>query len=356
MSKHGGIFDLGSIPPEIKKLETEMEQPDFWRDRERATEVSKKVEQLRDELVKWQSFEKELNDLVELHNLLQKEHDHSLQKELITRLNKWEKGFADEEFKLLFKGKYDRSNAILAVHAGTGGIDAQDWAEMLFRMYLRYAEKKGFQLKIIEETKGQEAGIKKAMVLIKGPYAYGYLRTEAGVHRLVRKSPFNAKNLRQTSFALVEVLPEIEKAIEIEIKPEELKIDVFRASGHGGQSVNTTDSAVRITHLPTGIVVTCQNERSQLQNKQMALKIIQGRLHLLEQAKQEEEKQKLRGEYTSAEWGNQIRSYVLDPYQMVKDHRTGFEVKNVAKVLNGELDQFVEYNLEKIGANKIGER
>ncbi len=348
MKEHGGIFDLASKPLEIKKLETEMEQPNFWQNRERATEVSREMERLQDELLKWQDFETELNDLIELHNLLKKEHDSSLQRELFVRLNKWEKSFAKEEFKLLFKGKYDRNNAILAIHAGTGGVDAQDWAEILLRMYLRYAEKKGFLVEVIEKIKGQEAGVKKALVLIKGSYAYGYLRTEAGVHRLVRKSPFNAKNLRQTSFALVEVLPEIEEGIEIKIKPDDLKIDVFRASGHGGQSVNTTDSAVRITHLPTGITVSCQNERSQLQNKQMALKILQGRLHLLEQAKKEEEKRRLRGEYTSAEWGNQIRSYILDPYQLVKDHRTGLEIKNIDAVLNGDLDQFIEISLEKL--------
>lgn len=347
MKKQGGFFDFKSKTEEIKKLERETEQPNFWQDQERAKEVGQRLEWLRDEDKKWRDFETNLKDLQEIIELAEKEHDQGLFREVKQKINTFEKDFSAEEFKLLFRGKYDQNNAILAVHAGTGGIDAQDWAEMLLRMYLRYTETKKFSVKILEETKGQEAGIKKAVVLIKGPYAYGYLRNEAGVHRLVRKSPFNAKNLRQTSFALVEVLPEISEISEIEIKPEELKTEVFRSSGHGGQSVNTTDSAVRITHLPTGIVVSCQNERSQQQNKQMALKILQSRLHLLRQEQKEEEKRKIRGEYSSAEWGNQIRSYVLDPYQLVKDHRTNFEVKNVDAVLNGEIDKFIEAGLEK---------
>jgi peptide chain release factor 2 len=347
LKKQGGFFDFKSKTEEIKKLERETEQPNFWQDQERAKEVGQRLEWLRDEDKKWRDFETNLKDLQEIIELAEKEHDQGLFREVKQKINTFEKDFSAEEFKLLFRGKYDQNNAILAVHAGTGGIDAQDWAEMLLRMYLRYTETKKFSVKILEETKGQEAGIKKAVVLIKGPYAYGYLRNEAGVHRLVRKSPFNAKNLRQTSFALVEVLPEISEISEIEIKPEELKTEVFRSSGHGGQSVNTTDSAVRITHLPTGIVVSCQNERSQQQNKQMALKILQSRLHLLRQEQKEEEKRKIRGEYSSAEWGNQIRSYVLDPYQLVKDHRTNFEVKNVDAVLNGEIDKFIEAGLEK---------
>ncbi|MFC1651854.1 peptide chain release factor 2 [Patescibacteria group bacterium] len=346
MKKQGGFFDFAKKEKQIKELEKETEAPDFWKNQNRAKEISQKLEWLREEIEKWNQYQKELKELNEIAKLIEKEHDQALYNELRDRIKKFNQDFSAEEFKLLFQGEYDQSNAILAVHAGTGGVDAQDWAEMLLRMYLKYMERKGFKVKILEENKGQEAGIKRAVVLAKGPYAYGYLKTEAGVHRLVRKSPFNAKNLRQTSFALVEVLPEIEESKEVEIKPDDLKIDVFRASGHGGQSVNTTDSAVRATHLPTGIVVTCQNERSQLQNKEMALKILRSKLHLLEQEKQEAAKRKIRGEYSSAEWGNQIRSYVLDPYKLVKDHRTNHEVKNVDKVLDGELDSFIETSLE----------
>jgi len=352
LKKQGGFFDFAKKKKEIEKLEKESEKPDFWNNQKDAKEVSQRLEWLREEVKKWDDYEKELRELSEIAKLIEKEHDQTLYDELRERIKVFDKDFSAEEFKLLFKGGYDQANVILAVHAGIGGVDAQDWAEMLLRMYLRYLEKKKFKVKILEETKGQEAGIKRAVVLAEGPYAYGYLKTEAGVHRLVRKSPFNAKNLRQTSFALVEVLPEIEESKEIEVKPGDLKIDVFRASGHGGQSVNTTDSAVRVRHLPTGIVVTCQNERSQLQNKETALKILKSRLHLIEQEKQEEEKRKLRGEYSSAEWGNQIRSYVLDPYKLVKDHRTNHEVKNIEKVLDGDLDSFIEASLEERSESK----
>ena len=253
-----------------------------------------------------------------------------------------EKKFKQEEIKVFLGGQYDRHNAYVSIYAGAGGTEAQDWAEMLLRMYLRYAEKKGWKTQVVEITVGQEAGIKNAVIEVKGKFAYGYLKKEAGVHRLVRLSPFNANNLRHTSFALVEVLPEVAEAEEVKINPVDLRIDTYRSSGPGGQNVNKVESAVRITHLPTGIVVSCQIERSQVANKERAMKMLKNKLHQYQQAKNEEEKAKLKGERPQAAWGNQIRSYVLHPYKMVKDLRTGIESKQPEEILDGYLDEFIE--------------
>lgn len=253
-----------------------------------------------------------------------------------------ENKFKAYEFEALLSGSYDARNALLAIHAGTGGTDAMDWAEMLLRMYVRFCEQQGWKVIMMDTQYGQEAGIKSALFEVRGAHAYGYLKAESGVHRLVRISPFDAEKMRHTSFALVEVLPELGETAEIEVKPEDLRIDVFRASGKGGQGVNTTDSAVRITHLPTGIVVSCQNERSQSQNKEMALRYLKSKLHNRVLQERTEERQQLRGEYHEAAWGNQIRSYVLNPYRMVKDHRTGTETQDVQRVLDGDLMMFIE--------------
>ncbi|MCL4393361.1 MAG: peptide chain release factor 2, partial [Chloroflexi bacterium] len=250
------------------------------------------------------------------------------------------------EFELRFSGEYDHNNAILSIHAGAGGTESQDWAQMLMRMFLRYAEKKKYETEILEEMPGDEAGIKSTTIRIVGPYAYGRLKAERGVHRLVRLSPFDANHRRHTSFVLVEVMPEIEDAVQAEIKPDEVKIDIYHASGHGGQNVQKVATAVRLTHIPTGIVVTCQNERSQLQNKENAFKVLRSRLIEMEIEKREQEKARIKGQHVEAGWGNQIRSYVLHPYQMVKDHRTEFETSRTDNVLDGAWDEFVEAYLK----------
>lgn len=294
----------------IAEIEQEMQQPNFWQDYEKAGKTSQELSNLQKVI---EEFEKAESD---------------------DDLNKL-------ETELFFAGEHDDSNAFISFHAGSGGTEAQDWAEMLMRMYQRYAERNGFETQLLEKSDGEEAGIKSATLEIKGFRAYGKLKGEAGVHRLVRISPFDADKARHTSFALVEVTPEIEKA-DMEIKSDDLKIDVFRSGGHGGQSVNTTDSAVRITHLPTGIVVTCQNERSQLQNKELAMKVLISKLVTVQKTLDKEKLTDIKGELKQASWGNQIRSYVLMPYQLVKDTRTDYETPAVNDVLDGKIDDFIE--------------
>jgi peptide chain release factor 2 len=351
----GAVFDLDSTQKEYQKLTWQMESPDFWVKQEQAVRISRQAAEIKREIEEWEILQKEVEDLLELANEIsqdqqfkQEEVNSDLLEEIEEQYQKLQERYKKLEFVTLFSGKFDERNAILAIHAGTGGVDAQDWTEMLLRMYLRYAEKQGFTINILDKQIGNEAGIKSVTLDIQGRYAYGFLKCEAGVHRLVRISPFDAEKMRHTSFALVEVLPDLGELEQIEIKEDDLRIDTFRSSGAGGQSVNKTDSAVRIVHLPTKITVSCQSERSQHQNKERALKILKAKLYQLEEQKLDVSKKALRGEYHEAKWGNQIRSYVLQPYQLVKDHRTNYETSDVESVLNGEIGGFVERYLMKI--------
>ena len=283
-----------------------------------------------------------MDELLAFVRLALEEDDESVEDEVVRQFGDYLRSFESLEFMTMMDEPYDDRDALMAVHAGAGGTEAQDWAEMLLRMFLRFAESRGWKAKVLDKHPGAEAGIKSATVAFEGRYAYGYLKAEAGVHRLVRLSPFDADKLRHTSFALVEVLPDLGEVEEVQVDPKDLRIDTFLASGHGGQGVQTTYSAVRITHIPTGIVVSCQNERSQTQNKETAMRILRARLHAIYLKEREEEKRKLRGEFTSAEWGNQIRSYVLHPYRMVKDHRTKHETQDTEAVLDGDIGPFIE--------------
>jgi peptide chain release factor 2 len=310
----------------------------------------RKISLLREEIDPWLTLRQQLSDALELAHL----EDENLRTELEAEISQLEEELDRREFYAMFSGKYDYEDALLAIHAGAGGTDSQDWAAMLQRMYLRWAENNGFETEILDLSEGEEAGIKSVMIAVNGRYAYGYLRAEKGVHRLVRLSPFDAAHRRHTSFALVEVLPQVEDDTEIVINPTDIRIDTYRSAGAGGQNVQKNDTAVRITHLPTGIVVTCQNERSQTQNKENALRVLRARLLEIKQREQEEQIAQLRGEFLKVEWGNQIRSYVLHPYQMVKDHRTDYETGNTQAVLNGDINKFIEaYLRANLGNSKL---
>jgi peptide chain release factor 2 len=308
---------------------------------------------LKEETQGWRELERRVNELTELTDLSLQEGDISLEQEISSEVNQISSHLERLDFQLLLGSEYDKRDALLAIHAGAGGTESQDWAEILLRMYLRWSERRGYRADLLDLSPGEEAGLKSAMLEVKGSYAYGYLKSEHGVHRLVRLSPFNADHARHTSFALVEVLPEVEQAMEVRINPDELKVETFRSSGPGGQHMQKTSTAVRLTHLPTGLVASCQSQRSQHQNKEIALRVLQTRLLELERAREAEERTKLKGEYLTAAWGNQIRSYVLHPYRMVKDHRTGYEIGDAEAVLDGELDEFMEaYLRSQLGKEK----
>jgi peptide chain release factor 2 len=340
------VFDFPAKEKKLTELDKKIEAPGFWDEPAQAQRIIREANALREVVDSWRAFAGRIRDAAELAQL----DDDSLRPDLEGEVQAIESELEKRVFTAMFSGRYDRDDALLAIHAGAGGTDSQDWAAMLERMYLRWAETHGFETEILDLTEGEEAGIKSVTIAVDGKYAFGYLRSEKGVHRLVRLSPFDAAHRRHTSFALVEVLPQIAMDDpEVEIDSAELKIDVFKSSGAGGQNVQKNATAVRITHIPTGIVVNCQNERSQLQNRENAMRVLRSRLLEIRQAEKDEEVALLRGEYTKAEWGSQIRSYVLHPYQMVKDHRTEHERGNAQAVLDGDLDDFMEAFLKQAG-------
>jgi peptide chain release factor 2 len=343
--KPWSVFDLASKRLRLTEIDEEAAAPAFWDNPQAAQRLMQEASRLRDELERWDGLSARIEDALELAEL----GDEGLYDELNAEVTALTALVKRLEFTTLLSGEYDRESAIIAIHAGTGGVDAMDWAAMLERMYLRWAERRQFSVEILDRSAGDEAGLKSVTMLIDGEWAYGYLRPERGVHRLVRLSPFDSSHRRHTSFALVEVWPDVQEDIEIEINPNDLLIDTFRSSGAGGQHVQKNETAIRITHQPTGIVVSCQNQRSLTQNRETAMRVLKARLFELEREKQEAERAELKGEYVDANFGNQIRSYVLHPYQMVKDHRTDYESANTTAVLDGQLDGFMEAYLRQGG-------
>ncbi len=341
------LFDPAGLKERLDELNFIAEKPDFWSDQNAAQKLLREQKTLEKKLGTYQKLVSGVEDIELTIELAESEEDTDLAAEAIAAYDRLEEEIESLRLELLLSGKYDRNNAILSIHAGTGGVDAMDWAEMLLRMYTRWCEKKGYRVKLIDLQDDTEAGIKSATLIAEGENAYGYLKNEQGVHRLVRISPFNAAGKRQTSFASLEVMPEIDDDINIEIDPEDIRVDTYRSSGAGGQHVNTTDSAIRITHLPTNIVVTCQNERSQIQNRETAMKILKSKLIELAEEQQKQDLKELKGDFSMITWGAQIRSYVFQPYTMVKDHRTGAETANVDAVMDGDLDYFINEKLKK---------
>lgn len=340
------VFDLPGKEKQAAELEKQSSAPDFWNDTQNAQKVMKDLTARQADVTHWKDLQTRMREASELLDLAAEENDQETAQQVAQETAELEQELNDLEFNLLFAGQYDHKNAAFSIHAGAGGTEAQDWAMMLLRMYLRWAEKRGYKTEILEETEGEEAGIKSVTVEVKGELAYGRMKAERGVHRLVRLSPFDANNRRHTSFALVEVVPELEDETELEINPDEVRVDIYHASGHGGQNVQKVATAVRLTHIPTGIVVTCQNERSQLQNKENAWKVLRGRLAEKKIEEQEAERARIKGKHVEAGWGNAIRSYVLHPYQMVKDNRSEYETARTDLVLDGDIDPLIEAYLK----------
>lgn len=339
--KWGLLFDLDKIRNEIEELEQKCAEPGFWDDIEKSQKILQKIKSLKDKIETFEKLQSQLEDVETLNELGLEEEDESVIPEIEQGIKKLKDVLFKLKLQTLLSGPYDKNNAILTLHAGAGGTEAQDWVQMLFRMYSRWAEQQGYSVKILDILDGEEAGIKSVTFEISGDNAYGYLKGEKGVHRLVRISPFDASGRRHTSFASVEVMPELDESIDIQINPDDLKIDTYRSSGAGGQHVNKTESAVRITHIPTGIVVSCQTERSQFQNRDTAMKMLKAKLLELKEREQKEKIEDLKGVQLDIAWGSQIRSYVFCPYTMVKDHRTNYETGDVDAVMDGELDGFI---------------
>ncbi|MBX7281121.1 peptide chain release factor 2 [Clostridium chauvoei] len=337
----GLLFDKEALEKRVQELEMQMQEKGFWDNVKRAEEVTKETKQIKGKIERYELLKSRIED-VEVLSELMEEDDLESAEEIIAEIKSIEKTLDEYKVEILLSGEYDRNDAILTLHAGVGGSDANDWTDMLLRMYTRWCEKKGFKVEVIDLLQGDEAGIKSVTLKVKGEFAYGYLKAEKGVHRLVRISPFNANGKRQTSFASLEVLPELTEDQDIDIKSEDLKIDTYRASGAGGQHVNKTESAIRITHIPTGIVVQCQNERSQFSNKDTAMAMLKSKLIELKERAHKEKIEDLTGELKDMGWGSQIRSYVFHPYNMVKDHRTNEETSNLNAVMNGEIDNFIK--------------
>ena len=342
----GGHFDIPAKKTKIKELEESSSSPDFWNNRELANKIINETNSLREIVEMVDELVSDVDNDLELCELLLVSNDEELLHNFEEDINNLRQKVEKAEIFLLLSGPYDKNNCLLEIHSGAGGTEACDWADMLFRMYLRYLDRNHFKYQVLSYLDGEDVGLKSASIKVIGEYAYGYLKGEKGVHRLVRLSPFDANHKRHTSFASIDVTPEFDNNIDIKIDEKDLKIDVYRSSGAGGQHVNTTDSAVRITHLPTKIVVTCQNERSQIQNRETAMNILKGKLRLLEIEKQQQEMSNIKGETTITSFGSQIRSYVMHPYSMVKDHRTGYETSNVNKVMDGEIEEFIESYLK----------
>ncbi|MAT44617.1 MAG: peptide chain release factor 2 [Anaerolineaceae bacterium] len=341
-------FDLNKKEEELRELTKKSEDPNLWDDRVNAQNILKSINDLREEIDSWKSLSKKIDDAKELAEM----GDESFRSELEDEIDYITRELDQKELSTYLSGRYDRGNALLSIHAGAGGTDSQDWAEMLERMYLRWADQNGYKADILDRSVGEEAGIKSVTIAINGKYAYGYLRSEKGVHRLVRLSPFDSNHRRHTSFAQVEILPDMDTDLEeISIPPDEVRIDIFKSSGAGGQNVQKTSTAIRLYHIPTGLIVTCQNERSQLQNRENAFRVLRAKLLEIKRQEQEEALAKIRGDYQKNEWGSQIRSYVQHPYQMVKDHRTEFEMGNVSAVLDGSLNGFIQEFLKTQPAN-----
>lgn len=340
-------FDIPNLEGNLKILESKTTKPEFWENSKESNKVLSEIKSLKNKCLKYRNLEAEINNTIELIELLKMEYDEDLSLEMVKDIKKIDKDLERFEIETLLSGKYDKNNAILTIHPGAGGTEAQDWAEMLYRMYTRWANKSGYKVEELDYLEGDEAGLKSVTFEVTGENAYGYLKGEMGVHRLVRISPFDSGGRRHTSFASLEVLPEITDDVDLYINPDDIKMDVFRASGAGGQHINKTSSAVRLTHIPTGIITSCQTQRSQLQNREYAMKMLKSKLLDLKEREHKETIDELKGIQREIAWGSQIRSYVFCPYTLVKDHRTSYEVGNVQSVMDGDLDGFIENYLKQ---------